>query len=356
MMALVLVCLVAACGGDGGSSNQPAPPPNQAPTITGTPSESVRNGSQYEFIPQAADADGDGLTFTIQGQPGWTEFDSGSGAMAGTPFADDIGVYEDIIIAVSDGSTSSALPAFSIEVTSNSVVFDIATAGAVTVSALNVVSATQLAADKTSYVLSIEVENLSGVDLSDVAASLDRVPEDMTLFNRVDKTIEILELLSGASVSPSDTFEVVVNSGGLEQLSKLVIEFDDQSLDGIDSDLNGYRDDVETLVVAELPAISMIESTMINDLAASMGSVLTQEITLQMMRAREDEMRVIAHCLDGGSVDVGQIITLLSFLVFDTDARQQALSQAQQTLALGGLSLVVPQEDLSEICNNRYGI
>jgi hypothetical protein len=94
---------------------------NSAPLITGTPSSSVAEGNAYLFVPSASDPDGDNLVFSIQNRPAWASFDSGTGRLAGTPGNADVGTYSNIVISVSDGIASSALPAFSIGVSATTV-------------------------------------------------------------------------------------------------------------------------------------------------------------------------------------------------------------------------------------------
>jgi hypothetical protein len=76
----------------------------------------VTTGTEYVFSPDANDPDGDQLTFSVQGLPGWAEFDSASGVLRGTPTSGDVGSYTNIVISVSDGELSDALPAFAIDV------------------------------------------------------------------------------------------------------------------------------------------------------------------------------------------------------------------------------------------------
>ena len=59
------------------------------PTISGSP-EAV---AQELFTPSASDADGDTLTYSISGQPGWVSFNSSTGALFGTPTNADVGTY-----------------------------------------------------------------------------------------------------------------------------------------------------------------------------------------------------------------------------------------------------------------------
>ena len=87
---------------------------NRAPTITGSPSSSATVGQVYAFRPSAADADGDPLTFSIQGRPAWATFSSADGSLSGTPTS--AGTTSNIVISVSDGTATTSLPAFSITV------------------------------------------------------------------------------------------------------------------------------------------------------------------------------------------------------------------------------------------------
>lgn len=356
---VIPLSLAAACGGGSGgggdNSNPPTPAQNRAPSIAGIPDSSIRNGSPYEFEPQASDADGDALTFTIENLPGWLEFNSDTGALTGTALAADIGTYNDIAIRVSDGSASATLAPFSIDVTSNPVAFELTTSGNVAVDALNVVSIRPGGNGEMIYELAIEVTNESALDLTDVTASLDRRPENLGMFDRVDGSISIPSLGAGATATPADTFEVVVNSGNIDDLEKLIVEFDDASLDGIDTDLNGYRDDVETLIRAEFSAAGELERRKTNDLAVTLGAVLSQTVTLQMLRTREAEIDEIGHCLVGSREDASRVISILYFLVFDTDARRAALKDAGMTLAIGGLIQVSERPELDDLCINRYG-
>ena len=84
--------------------------------ISGTPEPVATAGVQYSFRPTAQDPDGDTMQFDISGQPSWTSFNRTNGRLYGTPTANHVGRYDNIIISVSDGQTSSSLRAFSINV------------------------------------------------------------------------------------------------------------------------------------------------------------------------------------------------------------------------------------------------
>ncbi len=89
---------------------------NNAPQIAGTPPASVEVGQSYDFVPAAADADGDALRFAVANPPSWATFDSATGRLTGKPGAGSEGAYPDIVISVSDGKLMSFLPPFTITV------------------------------------------------------------------------------------------------------------------------------------------------------------------------------------------------------------------------------------------------
>lgn len=89
---------------------------NTAPIISGTPNPNATVGVQYSFRPSAQDPDGDTMRFSVSNKPAWASFNSTTGRLFGTPSAGHVGRHRDITISVSDGKTSSSLPAFSIDV------------------------------------------------------------------------------------------------------------------------------------------------------------------------------------------------------------------------------------------------
>jgi len=91
---------------------------NSAPKISGTPPTTAKVGVWYNFVASATDADGDPLKFSIANKPSWLVFNTTSGRLSATPTSSNVGTYSNIIIRVSDGKTTAALPAFSITVKS----------------------------------------------------------------------------------------------------------------------------------------------------------------------------------------------------------------------------------------------
>lgn len=88
--------------------------PNNPPTIGGSPATSGTVGTAYSFTPSGQDSDGDTLAYTIQNRPTWATFSTATGALTGTPSS--AGTYSNIVVSVSDGRASAALPAFTITV------------------------------------------------------------------------------------------------------------------------------------------------------------------------------------------------------------------------------------------------
>jgi hypothetical protein len=125
LLALVMTsAITAGCGGGGGGGSSSANASdgsagaNSAPTISGSPATQANIGSAYSAAPQATDADGDTLAFSIQNKPAWAQFNTATGQLAGTPTA--AATAAGIVISVSDGHATAALPAFSITVGSSS--------------------------------------------------------------------------------------------------------------------------------------------------------------------------------------------------------------------------------------------
>ncbi|MGO9803719.1 MAG: putative Ig domain-containing protein [Steroidobacteraceae bacterium] len=86
------------------------------PTISGTPATQVTAGQAYSFTPSASGPTGLTLSFSVQSLPSWASFNTATGTLSGTPSSSNVGTFSSIVISVSDGQASAALPAFSIQV------------------------------------------------------------------------------------------------------------------------------------------------------------------------------------------------------------------------------------------------
>jgi len=124
-LALTLTLLIVGCGGGAGnnitqsntgSNTGGSNTINTAPVISGTAPTTVVMGSPYSFTPIASDINNDTLTFSISNKPAWASFSTSTAALTGTPVS--ARTDSNIIITVSDGTTSTSLPAFSITVSS----------------------------------------------------------------------------------------------------------------------------------------------------------------------------------------------------------------------------------------------
>lgn len=93
----------------GGTANRP-------PSVSGSPATSVTAGAQYSFQPSASDPDGHALSWTITNKPAWASFSASTGRLSGTPTSSHVGTTTGIVIRVSDGTASAALPTFSLTV------------------------------------------------------------------------------------------------------------------------------------------------------------------------------------------------------------------------------------------------
>ncbi len=90
---------------------------NDPPIISGTPATTIDEDTPYTFIPTAADVDtGATLTYAIANQPTWATFNPLTGELSGTPVNADVGTVNGIVISVSDGPATTALPAFDLVV------------------------------------------------------------------------------------------------------------------------------------------------------------------------------------------------------------------------------------------------
>jgi hypothetical protein len=98
----------------------PAHAQNVAPVISGTPSTTAVPGRIYSFQPSATDANGDRLTFSAAGVPGWAKFDRRTGRLSGAPSSRHLGKSYAILISVTDGQLAASLPRFTVTVATTS--------------------------------------------------------------------------------------------------------------------------------------------------------------------------------------------------------------------------------------------
>jgi beta-mannanase len=110
-LALVTLSVaLAGCDSSAGSAS------SASPTVSGTPAATVAANNRYSFQPTMANSVGKPISFSIRNKPVWASFGLTSGELSGTPDTPDTGKYDNIVIAATDGKSTSSLPPFSIQV------------------------------------------------------------------------------------------------------------------------------------------------------------------------------------------------------------------------------------------------
>ena len=176
---------------------------NDAPTISGTPSTSVKSRQAYRFAPTAADVDSNtNLTFSISNKPSWATFDVGTGVLSGTPSRAQVGITSGIVISVSDGSLTASLPAFNLEVQNDN------TAPRLTARTVQV--------DEDS---SVSVE-LKGVD--DEGDTLSYELTSQPQHGAVERVGDAFNYIPSANFNGEDVFSVIAKDEGLSSAPALV--------------------------------------------------------------------------------------------------------------------------------------
>lgn len=108
----------------GAVANPDAPTPGQEtrtpPQLRGAPQTVATAGSPWRFQPVASAGDGNAVKFTVTNAPVWAEFNPRNGRLEGTPREADVGTHSNIVVSVTDGSSSASLAPFSIEVRAQS--------------------------------------------------------------------------------------------------------------------------------------------------------------------------------------------------------------------------------------------
>ncbi|NNF67104.1 MAG: thrombospondin type 3 repeat family protein, partial [Gammaproteobacteria bacterium] len=151
---------------------------NASPSISGTPDSQITVGQNYSFVPVATDPDGDTLTFSVQNMPAWATFDSQTGALSGIPQAGDAGTFAGIIIDVTDGMQTAALPTFSIDVNATNSPPNISGAPGTQAVVGQNYTFTPTAADPDGDTISFSVQNAPGwLSIDAVSGTLAGVPQ-----------------------------------------------------------------------------------------------------------------------------------------------------------------------------------
>jgi putative Ig domain-containing protein len=84
--------------------------------ISGTPAPTAEIGQFYSFRPAVVASAGSSLTYAVANKPAWAQFSATTGTLSGTPSTGSVATDANIVVSVSNGAQSAALPAFNITV------------------------------------------------------------------------------------------------------------------------------------------------------------------------------------------------------------------------------------------------
>jgi hypothetical protein len=85
--------------------------------ISGTPKTTAEVGQPYSFVPTVVATTDSKWTYTVKNKPAWAAFNGLTGALSGKPASATPASFDGIVISVSNGTSTAALPAFNIDVT-----------------------------------------------------------------------------------------------------------------------------------------------------------------------------------------------------------------------------------------------
>ncbi|MGF1739468.1 putative Ig domain-containing protein, partial [Photobacterium satsumensis] len=182
---------------------------NDAPVISGSPATSVNQDASYSFTPVASDIDNDDLTFSIENQPSWTNFNPATGVLSGLPTNADVGTSSNIVISVSDGIETASLPAFNLAVVNVNDAPTISGSPPTTVNQDAVYSFTPIGSDADSDDLAFSIENQpSWTNFNPATGVLSGLPTNGDVGTSSNIVISVSDGIETASL-PAFNLEVV---------------------------------------------------------------------------------------------------------------------------------------------------
>ena len=93
-----------------------AAPVAQTLQISGSPATTAEVGQYYSFSPTVMASAGSTLTYAVGNKPAWAQFSATTGTLSGSPSTGSAATDANIVVSVSNGAQSAALPAFNITV------------------------------------------------------------------------------------------------------------------------------------------------------------------------------------------------------------------------------------------------
>ena len=88
--------------GTSGAEGTNAVAANTGPTLQGTAITTATVGTAYSFQPKASEAGNAALAFSVTNKPAWTQFNSATGQLSGTPSGADVGKFAGDQISASE--------------------------------------------------------------------------------------------------------------------------------------------------------------------------------------------------------------------------------------------------------------
>jgi hypothetical protein len=99
-----------------GALESTAPSVARTLQISGAPATMAEVGQFYSFRPTVVASAGSSLTYAVANMPAWAQFSATTGTLSGTPSTGSVATDANIVVSVSNGAQSAALPAFNITV------------------------------------------------------------------------------------------------------------------------------------------------------------------------------------------------------------------------------------------------
>jgi RHS repeat-associated protein len=181
---------------------------NQAPTIYSRPGTTVGLGQTYRYAVQAADLDGDPLTYSLTAAPAGMTIDRATGLVQWTPTAAQFGPNA-VTVHVDDGRGGTADQSFTVQVVTQPVTHPPSITStppsAATVGSLYAYNATGIDPDGTPLVWSLDTAPL-GMAIDPTTGRLRWAPTADQLGNQN----VVLRLTNGEGLSVTQTFSVTV--------------------------------------------------------------------------------------------------------------------------------------------------
>lgn len=346
------------------ASNSVTPQPsNSVPTIAGSPILTINQGASYLFTPTASDSPGDTLSFSILNKPVWATFNATTGTLSGTPSNQDVGMTNDIIISVSDGTLSASLPAFNLSVVdvndaptisstaitvateamaysytftaSDADVDDVLTLSAVAIpswlsfnAVTGLLSGTPSNADVGSHAVTLRVTDTDGLtaeqSFSITVTNVNDAPVATSASVTLEEDSSVMITLTGEDADSDPlTYEVVSQpeSGTLEQHGTVWLYTPEKDFNGADQ-ISFIAKDAE---LSSEPATITMNVTPVNDDPQAVDDNYTLASTADdkyILPALENDVDVDGDTLtiDGAAADIGSVQITADGLIFTAPA------------------------------------